>query len=165
VFLPQIEVSRKDVLSFNRECMYSVAAEVIGWRYDSLQELAEPVFMGIKDREGRWLSMLGGRRYLDRTEILWQLNRKGFDQHSLGTVMRSYFIEHEIAHGCRRMYIEGGTPHPIKFSFVEEDLTDLVVVRRTFAAKVMRMVARLYISRDNELSHMLGVKGLEWTSC
>jgi hypothetical protein len=165
VFLPQMEVSREDVIAFSRECMYAMPAEVIGWRYDSLQELSEPVFMGIKHQDGRWLSMVGGRRYLDRTEILWQLNRIGFAAHSLGTVMRSYLIEHEIKHGSRRLYVEGGTPHPIKFSFVEEDLTDLVVVRRTLAAKVMQMVARRYIKPDNELSHMLGAKDLEWLPC
>jgi predicted SprT family Zn-dependent metalloprotease len=121
--------------------------------------------MGIKDRDGRWLSMLGGRRYLDRSELLWQLNREGLAANSLGTVMRSYFIEHEIAHGSRRMYIEGGTPHPIKFSFVPERLTDLVVLRRSLMAKAMQMVARHTISPDNELSHMLSVKDLTWQAC
>lgn len=165
VFVPRIEVSREDMLAFNSQCMYAAPAEVAGWRYDSLSELSDPVFMGLKDREGRWLSMLGGRRYEGRSELLWQLNRSGFAADSLGTVMRSYFIEHEIAHGSRRLYIEGGTPHPIKFSFVPEYLTDLVVVRRTLGAKVMRMVARRYISRGNELSHMLGAKDLEWQPC
>jgi hypothetical protein len=164
-FVPQVDVSREEVLAFNRECMYAATPDVIGYRYDSLQELSEPIFMGIKHGDGRWLSMLGGRRYLDRSEILWQLNREGFPTDSLGTVMRSYFMEHEIAHGSRRMYIEGGTPHPIKFSFMQEVLTDLVVVRRTLTATVMRMVARRYISRDNELSHMLGAKDLDWLPC
>jgi hypothetical protein len=165
VFLPQIEASREDVVAFSRECMYAVSAEVVGWRYDSLKELSEPVFMGIRHRDGRWLSMVGGRRYLDRTEILWQLNREGFAAHSLGTVMRSYFIEHEIAHGCRRLYIEGGTPQPIKFSFVQENLIDLVVVRRTVVAKMMQAIAQRYISPDNELLHVLGAKDLEWLTC
>lgn len=164
-FLPQVEVSREEVLAFNRECMYPVASEVVGWRYDSLKDLSEPVFMGIKHQDGRWLSMLGGRRYQERSEILWQLNRDGLGAYSLGTVMRSYFIEHEIARGSRRMYTEGGTPHSIRFSYVEEDLTDLVVVRRTLVAKVMQMVAQRYIKPDNELSHMLGAKDLEWLPC
>jgi hypothetical protein len=164
-FLPQIEVSREEVLAFNRECMYAAPAEVVGWRYDSLQDLSEPVFMGVKDGDGQWLSMLGGRRYLDRSEVLWQLNREGFAPHSLGIVMRSYFIENEIAHGSRRLYIEGGTPHPIKFSFLPEHLTDLVVVRRSLGATVMRSVALRYISRENELSHMLGANDLDWLPC
>ena len=122
MFMPRIEVAREEALHFNRQCMYAVPAAVAGWRYDSLQDLKEPVFMGIKDREGRWLSLLGGRRYGDRSEILWQMNRSGHAASSLGTVMRSYYIEHEIARGSRRMYIEGGTPHPIKFSFVPEEV-------------------------------------------
>ena len=166
VFLPQVEVTREEALRFNRQCMYAVPAAVAGWRYDSLKELKEPVFMGIKDREGRWLSMLGGRRYGDhRSEILWQMNRRGHATSSLGTVMRSYYIEHEIAHGSRRMYIEGGTPHPIKFSFVPEELTDLVVMRRTLTATAIRMAARRWISPDNELSHMLSAQDLEWLPC
>jgi hypothetical protein len=165
VFLPQIEATRKEVLRFNRQCMYAVPASVAGWRYDSLKDLKEPVFMGIKDREGRWLSVLGGRRYGDRSEILWQMNRSGHATSSLGTVMRSYYIEHEIAHGSRRMYIEGGTPHPIKFSFVPEELTDLVVMRPTLIAKAMQMVARRWIEPDNELSHMLDANDLEWQPC
>jgi len=165
VFLPQVEVSREEILSFNRECMYAVPAEVAGWRYDSLKELSDPILMGIKDREGRWLSILGGRRYLDRSEVMWQLNREGLAANSLSTVMRSYFIEHEIAHGSRRLYIEGGTEHPIGFSFVPESLTDLVVVRRTLRAKAMRTIAVRYISGSNELARLLGATDLEWLPC
>jgi hypothetical protein len=164
-FVPEVAIPRAALLAFNRECMYAAPAGVAGWRYDSLRELAEPVFMGIKDGGGRWLSLLGGRRYHDRSEILWQLNRKGFPEYSLGTVMRAYFIEHEVGQGSQRMYIEGGTPHSIKFSFMPETLTDLVVVRRTLRAKFMRTIARRYIKPDNDLSHMLEAKELEWLPC
>jgi len=164
-FHPQIEVTRKELLAFNRECMYTVSPEIAGWRYDALKELSNPMFMGIKDGEGRWLSMLGGRRYHDRSEIFWQLNRDGYGADSIGTVMRSYCIEHEIGLGSKRLYIEGGTPHPIRFSFVPEELTDLVVMRRTVAAKAMRAIARKHISGDNELSLMLRETDLAWAAC
>jgi hypothetical protein len=165
VFVSQVEASREEVLTFGRDCMYPVASEVVGFRYNSLKDLADPIFMGIKDKEGRWLSMLGGRRYLNRSEILWQLNRDGLAAYSLGTVMRSYFIEHEIGRGSRRIYTEGGTPHSMKFSYESEELTDLVVVRRTLLAKTMQILAQRFISRDNELSHMLGAQDLEWLPC
>jgi hypothetical protein len=165
VFLPQIHVTRAELLAFNRTCMYAAPAGVAGWRYDSLQGLEHPIFMGIKDGEGRWLSMLGGRRYLDRSEILWQLNRDGLSTYSLGTVMRAYFIEHEIAQGARRLYTEGGTPHSMKFSFVPEKLTDMVLVRRSAAANAMQRIAPHYIQQDNELSHMLSEPDLEWMDC
>jgi hypothetical protein len=164
-FVAQVEISREEILSFSRECMYPVSAGVVGWRYDSLKGLANPVFIGMKDRDGRWLSLLGGRRYLDRSEILWQLNRDGLASYSLGTVMRSYFIENEIAHGARRLYAEGGTPHSIRFSFVPEKLTDLVLVRQTLVAKAIQRIAQHYIPKDNELSRMLSAPDLEWLPC
>jgi hypothetical protein len=164
-FVPLVQASRAEVLGFGRQCMYPVPPEVVAFRYESLKELDEPLFMGMKDRDGRWLSMLGARRYLNRSEILWQLNRDGLEAYSLGTVMRSYFIEHEIAHGSRRLYTEGGTPHSMKFSFVQEDLTDLVVVRRTLVAKAMQMIAQRYVRPDNELSRMLCTANLDWLPC
>jgi len=165
-FVPEVQISREEFIGFNRQCThYAKSAEVAAWRYDSLKDLAEPIFMGVRHGDGRWLSLLGGRRYDDRTEILWQLNCDGFAAHSLSTVMRSYFIEHEIAHGSRRLYIEGGTPQPIKFSFVKEDLIDFVVMRRTLAAKLIWMIARRYVSQENELLHALGADGLVWMSC
>ena len=165
VLIPRVDASTNEVLAFSRECMYPVSAAVTAWRYNSLKGLDRPICMGIKDRNGRWLSILGGRRYLDRTEILWQLNRDGLANYSLGTVMRSYFIEYEIALGARRMYTEGGTPHSMKFSFVPETLNDLVLMRRTMAAKAMQRIASLMIAKDNELSHMLSAEGLEWQHC
>jgi hypothetical protein len=165
VFVPRVEASREEMLSFSRQCMYPVPLDVAGWRYDSLKALAEPVYMGLKDGDGRWLSMLGGRRYLDRSEILWQLNRDGLAQYSLGTVMRSYFIEHEIAHGARRLYTEGGTPHSIKFSFVPEKLTDLAVVRQTVGGRIIQRAAQRLIKKDNELSQMLSLPNEEWFDC
>jgi hypothetical protein len=121
--------------------------------------------MGMKDGAGRWLSLLGGRRYLDRSEILWQMNRDGLKEYSLGTVMRCYFLEHEVARGSRRLYAEGGTPHSMSHSFVQENVTDLIVRRNTLAAKAMQLLARRYIPPDNELSRMLLSPTMEWRPC
>lgn len=165
VFLPEASVTREELVRFNEQCMYAVPAWVAGWRHDALRELSEPLIMGLKDRDGRWLSMLGGRRYSGRSEILWQMNRDGFAADSLSTVMRSYFIEHEIRHGSTRLYIEGGTPQPIRFSFVQETLTDLAVVRRSALGRMMARLSRYYISPDNELANMLDAQDLCWQRC
>jgi hypothetical protein len=164
-FLPEIRITRDELVEFNEQCMYAVPASVAGWRYDSLKELSVPLLMGLKDGEGRWLSMLGGRRYGGRSEILWQLNRDGYAADSLSTVMRSYFIEHEIAQGSARLYIEGGTPQPIRFSFVQETLIDLAVVRRSRLGQMMAKLAHYYISPDNELAKMLDAQDLCWQEC
>ncbi len=162
VFVSPARPSREELVAFSQESMYPVPARTMALRYDSLWELSQPFLMGLKDKSGRWLSMLGGRRYLDRSEILWQLNRDGLAPYSLGTVMRSYCIENEILHGSRRLYIEGGTSQPIKFSFVPEKVVDLAFVRPTVVANAIQAVARKYISPDNELLHMLWAPGLEW---
>lgn len=111
------------------------------------------------------MSLLGGRRYLNRSEILWQMNRAGMEEYSLGTAMRCYFLEHEIARGSQRAYAEGGTGHSMSHSFVRERVTDLVVKRDSLASRVMQMLARRYIPPDNELSRMLHSQDLEWRDC
>jgi hypothetical protein len=164
VFLPTVEISKREFLEFNRECMYAVPAKVAGWRYDSLKYLEMPLFMGIKDKDGRWLSLLGGRRHHDGTEILWQMNRSGLSAYSLSIVMRSYFMEHEIAHGMTKLYMEGGTAHPMRFSFVNDKVTDLVVVRRSRLGVMVPTLAHLFIKPDNELALMLLDKSLYGSS-
>jgi hypothetical protein len=164
VFLPEIQINKREFLDFNRECMYAVPGKVASWRYQSLEDLETPLFMGIKDKGGRWLSLLGGRRHHDGTEILWQMNRSGLSPYSLSIVMRSYFMEHEIAHGMTKLYMEGGTAHPMRFSFVNDRVTDLVVVRRSRLGLVVPTLANLLIKPDNDLALMLLDKSLYGSS-
>jgi hypothetical protein len=159
-FLPLVQIDKREFLDFNRDCMYAVSTKVAMWRYDSLKYLEVPLFMGIKDRDGRWLSLLGGRRHNAGTEILWQMNRGGLSAYSLSIVMRSYFMEHEIAQGMTKLYMEGGTAHPMRFSFVNDKVTDLVVIRRFRLALLVPKLVKLFIKPDNELALMLLDKGL-----
>jgi len=160
VFLPEVRIDKGEFLDFNRDCMYAVPAKAAGWRYDSLKYLEAPLFMATKDREGHWLSLLGGRRHNGGTEILWQMNRDGLSAYSLSIVMRSYFIEHEIRHGMTRLYMEGGTAHPMRFSFVHDKVTDLVVMRRSQLALLVPKLVKVFIKPDNELALMLLDKSL-----
>jgi hypothetical protein len=164
VFVPRVQISKREFLDLNRECMYAVPGRAASWRYQSLENLGTPLFMGIKDKGERWLSLLGGRRHHDGTEILWQMNRSGLSAYSLSIVMRSYFMEHEIAHGMRKLYMEGGTAHPMRFSFVNDKVTDLVVVRRSRLGLVVPRLAQLFIKPDNDLALMLLDKSLYGSS-
>jgi hypothetical protein len=159
-FVPAVEMGKGEFLAFNSECMYAVSSKVAGWRYDRLKDVSVPTFMGIKDRDGRWLCLLGGRRHQIGTEILWQMNRGGLAAYSLSLVMRSYYMEHEISQGMPRLFIEGGTAHPMRFSFVRDKVTDLVVMRRSWSALLISKLAKLFVKRDNELAVMLLDKGL-----
>ena len=154
-FVPAVQINRREFLEFNRDCMYAVSAKVASWRYDSLKDIGTPLFMGIKDKDRRWLSLLGGRRHHAATEILWQMNRDGLSLYSLSLVMRAYFMEHEISHGMTRLYMEGGTAHPMRYSFVNDKVTDLVAMRRSWPALLVRRLAKHLVKRDNELAVML----------
>jgi hypothetical protein len=164
-FIPEIEISNEDFLAFNRETMFAPRNPVACWRYRMQNQLTGPVMMGLKDRDGRWLSILGGRRIDDRMEILWQMNREGLPNYSLSTVLRAYCIEHEASRGTKRLYLEGGTSHSLQNSFLTEELTDLVVVRRSVVGKTMEQLARRWIYGDNELAVMLKEEQLVWSEC
>ena len=161
----EVEISREEFLGFSRECMYPVRDYVAKWRYDSLKTLTEPVLMGMKDGNGRWMGVLGGRRHKDRMEVLWQMNRDGLSAYSLSTVMRAYCMENEIGRGMKRLYFEGGTAHSLNHSFVTEELMDLVVVRRGLIAKVMKTLAKRTVSSDNELADVLKDPDIGWFPC
>jgi hypothetical protein len=163
--VPEVVIDVEEFLAFNRECMYPVADHVARWRLNTMKELTEPVMMGLKDKDGRWLSLLGGRRNKDRSEILWQMNRDGLSSLSLSTVMRSYCIEHEIQRGMKRLYMEGGTAHSVHHSFVREELMDLVVIRRSPIAMLMKKFAQHRVSPDNELADVLKDPETVWLSC
>lgn len=154
-FVPEVEISRREFVEFNRDCMYAVSTKTAAWRYDSLKDIGTPLFMGIRVKDGRWLSLLGGRRHHTATDILWQMNREGLSVYSLSLVMRTYFMEHEILHGMKRLYMEGGTSHPMRHSFTEDKVTDLVAMRRSWPALLVRGLAKHLVKKDNELAVML----------
>ena len=161
-FVPFVEIRKAEFLAFNRDSMFAVPDDVALWRYESLQELAQPLLMGMRDKDGRWLSLVGGRRFRAGSELLWQMNRDGMPLYSLSLVMRSYFMEHEIAAGSKRFYIEGGTSHPIRHSFTTETLTDLTAMRSSPVAFAARKLVRRLIPVDNELAKMFSDTDLVW---
>jgi hypothetical protein len=161
-FDPAVTISRAELLAFNRQAMYPVTDGVASWRYEIHGQLQYPLLMGLRDRNGEWLALIGARRFARGSEILWQLNRSGLPQFSLSLVARSYFMEHEIAQGSKALYIEGGTAHPIQHSFIRERLTHLAVLRQSARASLTKVLARHIISEDNQLARMLSDPEIEW---
>ena len=172
-FVECARLSLADFLLFNRECMFAVPEALARFRYGSLAQLEDAVFCGIQDREGRWLSLIGGRRRAaqehpepgsglrQEVEIDWQMNRDGLAAYSLSTVMRAYLIEHEVKLRTERLYIEGGTPHPIGRSFVQESVAELTVRRRTVLTLALRWLSRRFVSKVY-LAQVLRDTELRW---
>ena len=162
-FVPKVNISLPEFLRFNAECTYAVPAELATWRYHSLRSLAHSALSGVRDRDGRWLSLVGMRRNGRYVELDWQMNRAHMPTASLATVMRSYLIEHEIRLGNTRLYIEGGTPQPIGFSFLKERVGELIVKKRSlYVAALERSASRVFPAK-NRLAQCLGNPSVKWT--
>ena len=163
-FVPEAQLSLEEVIKFNRDSTFPVAERVLRWRISVQSQIREPYLMGLQDGEGRWLSLIGGRRFGKATEILWQTNRGDLPRHSIVSAMRSYHMEHEIGRGADRLYIEGGTPHSMQHSFETMPTTDIILVRSRLK-RSMSGFARRYVPPDNMLAEMLQDPETEWHTC
>jgi hypothetical protein len=163
-FVPEAKISREDFLELNRISAYPVADDVAGWRYDSLRVLKSPLLYGMRDRDGRWLGLVGGRHYDCNMEMQWQMNRADMTSQSLGTAMRGFLLEHEVALGTRCMYIEGGTTHSMSHAFVPQKVTDLIVMRQSSLSRVLPSLVKRFLPPENMLLNVLEDTSLTWHS-
>jgi len=163
VFVPCVAMERDEFLAINRGSMNPVAEELAEWRYDSTHQTPGAFFAGLQAADGRWLSLVGGRRYMQVTEIDWQVNLAGMARHSLSTVMRCYILEHEIELGTKELAFTGGTPHSMRHSFVAVEAVDVIVRRQSLAAWLLRTFARRIFPEKNFLRQALGDASLHWT--
>ena len=161
--VPYVDASINELVQFNLDCMYPVDSGTVRWRLKVLDALHDSFVMGMKDAEGRWLSVLAGRRFGETSEILWQMNRAGYPTQSLGTVMRSYCMEQEIKRGAKRLQVEGGTFHSMRHSFTHQEVVDLVVARAQ-PLNLIRRLAQYFVRKDNRLAEMLKNENLQWHS-
>jgi hypothetical protein len=165
-FVPDLQMRRQEFLEMNRRSTNPAPEHVTNWRYDLIERRTPPtdrtmacdptMFCGLRAADGRWLSLAGGRRHGQTTELDWQLNLAGLARYSLCTAMRCYVIENEIARGAKRLVFEGGTSHPMRFAFTEEETTDLLAVRRfSVRAWLLKHLSRWVFPEKNFLGAAL----------
>jgi hypothetical protein len=158
-FVPSVEMSLDQFLQMNRLSRNPAPEPVVRWRYSLLQQTGPGdaiAFSGLRAADGRWLSLIGGRRHGNTLELDWQMNLARLPQYSLCTAMRSYLLEYEIARGTRRLIFEGGTPHPLRLSFASRETTDILAVRRESArAWALRRFSRWIFPEKNFLAQTL----------
>ncbi len=126
--------------------------------------------LGLRDGE-RWLALVAGWRQGTATWVEWQLNAAGYEKLSLGSVLRSYLLEHEIGLGMRQFSFHGGTSHSMAHSFVKEEVVDLLGRRPCMLNSAIVLVARQLSTRfprlrrrGNFLLDALADNGLTWSS-
>ena len=155
-------MSRAEFGDLNRMSTHPVEDRVMARRYEDLSRFPESFCVGLRAEDGRWLSLMAGRRHHGNTEVDWQLNRAGMERFSLGTAVRSYFLENEVALRTKRLYFEGGTPHTMRHSLVTEEAVDIIALRPSWDVRLMSAFARSRFAKKNFLMLTLADPSINW---
>jgi len=150
------------LLELNYASTHPVPYSVLERRYQTTRFMDGFFCVGLSRADGLWISLLGGRRHQGVTEVDWQMNRSGLAKLSVGTVIRSYLIEHEIANGMQKLFFEGGTPHSMRHSFLSEQAMDIVVLNRSLPVFLLRNMARWLRPERNFLLQTLMSPAVKW---
>lgn len=161
-FEPVVELAETELLAMNRHILYPVPEEVAVCRTRLAKQLAGSFVMGLRGRDGGWLSLLGGRRFDGATTVDWQMNSDAFPAFSLGTAMRAFLIEDEVARGTQCLTFDGGTSHTMQRAFIQETVSDLLVTRTWLPLGLLRRVIPPRLPVGVLLSKMLLSKTLVW---
>jgi hypothetical protein len=163
-FVPDAKsgVTMKEMIELNRASDHPVSRRVLERRLRTLQSMEGFFCVGLRKPSGEWISLLAGRRHHGVTEVDWQLNRGGLARYSVGTLIRSYLMEYEIAIGTERLYFEGGTPHTMRYSFLGQQAMDIVVMNRSPFVFLVRRCARWLRPERNFLLQTLLSPAVKW---
>jgi hypothetical protein len=161
-FVPNVAISKLDFQKFNENCSFSTSEEIAAVRYDSATSAPNAFLAGIRDRDGNWLSLVGGNKNHDFIHVYWQMNLSSLPTYSLSTVMRSFLIEYEISCGTKKFIIEGGTPHPMRFYFTREIVTDVVAKRKGLYTAALGIIAKSSVARKTFLAELINTDDLSW---
>ena len=164
-FFPDATVAMdlSEIFTANHSSTHPVDDLTIRWRWETLRKYAGSFCAGVRAQDGSWLSLLGGRRHHGTTEVDWQMNRVDMDRYSLGTVMRSCLLQHEVELGTERLHFEGGTPHSMRHSLISEEASDIVVMRRrSVRVSLLRRFGSSILPEKNFLMQTLRNKAIDW---
>lgn len=150
------------LIELNYASTHPVPHSALERRYRTTKSMDGFFCVGLSRPNGEWISLLGGRRHHGVTEVDWQMNREGLAKHSVGTVIRCYLIEHEIAIGMEKLFFEGGTPHSMRHSFLSEEAMDIVVMNRSLPVFLLRSFARWLHPERNFLLQTLMNPAVKW---
>jgi hypothetical protein len=164
VFIDDVKdiVTMAQMIELNFASTHPLSMEVLERRLAMMRATRGFFAVGLRQAGGAWLSLLGGRRHHGVTEVDWQMNRDGLEKFSMGTVIRSYLIENEIAIGMESLFFEGGTPHTMRHSFLPEEAMDIVVADRSLFVFLLRNGARWGRPRKNFLLQTLTIPEMKW---
>jgi hypothetical protein len=163
-FVIQPDITESEFLFLNRNSAFPVSRRIAIWRIRKARQLSNSVLLGLRAADGRWLSVLAGRRQGNLTEIDWQTNLNGFDRYSLVSAMRAHVLQYEINCGTRFLRFKNGTGHSMQSCFRKQNVSDLLMVHPRLTTNIARSVLPRLLPRDNHLSKVVREGSLAWHS-
>jgi hypothetical protein len=114
-------VGRMDLAEFRRIAYRLLDRSVVGGKPEGVtralgmfSEADRPILAGLRRADGQWVAILGGWYEGDNPVVLFQMNNdRDYSAESLSAVLRAYFIEDLIAHGCRQVFFWAGVSGPV----------------------------------------------------
>ena len=143
-----------EIQAINEGSLNPVPLQDFRLQYESSCKLPGGFLLGLRTPAGKWMSLVGGWRQAGVTVHYWQMNTAGYEKLSIGKAMLSYFLEHEVSLRTRSLIYNGGTPNPIRFSFLPTrgDLPDraasIVAERRSAGCDADSSVAAIICSHQ-----------------
>jgi hypothetical protein len=110
------------------------ASQDRGERFLAMLERARrSILVGLRHKDGSWLSLLGGWFEGSQPLLLFQLNSDiDHSRASLSIVLRGYFIEQMIEMGARSLIVWGGTRGPLSRYAIPIPSTSVYLDKRHF---------------------------------
>ncbi len=161
-YVPDAVVSLPELMELNQSCIFRVPDWVAAERYASARGLEFGYVAGLRDRNGRWNSLIGAHREADTLCLDWQINRSGLGSISVTTAMRSFLIEDEIRRGTRWIRFERGTTHPIQGAFRHEVTYDWLFASQLLPSRLIQRMTRN--AKGGALSTVLASPTMNWRS-
>jgi len=107
---------RSVALELRPKCKFSAQSQLPDFErsLNMVTATSRPLAVGLKHRDGKWLSVLGGWYRPGGAVLNFQCNHdRDFDADSLSIVLRAYLIEHLIRQGLKELVIWGDTGPPL----------------------------------------------------
>jgi hypothetical protein len=100
-----------------------------------LGEVPGVFFCGLRNPEGKWISILAGWVKGANLFILLQMNDGTYVKESVSTVLRSYLIESGIDAGIRRVKFIGGCEGILK-KYCRLRISHLVIQKESYLSRL-----------------------------
>jgi hypothetical protein len=150
-------LKEEDILSLNAASRNPLTVFECKRRYRATRDLPGGFLIALRGLNGQLLSVIGGWRQGTTTVMHHQMNASGYEKDSIGTAMRSYFLESEIERGTSNLIFYHGTNDTMSHAFEPEITRDLIVRRKSVYARALRRLARVLASpRYYAETHFLG---------